>query len=178
VTSTALKHQTARADDVVEAVTWMKRLNKSAGRLALESGVRAATDVTGFGLIGHLSEMIESSHVGAELFLGGVPLLAGARRYAEAQEVPGGTRDNREHFEGKVSFDDGVPEVDRLLLFDAQTSGGLLLSVPPNCLPGFLTQAVLEDVPHWPLGRIVDGGRIDVRLGRLEDSGMPGLRQG
>jgi selenide,water dikinase len=176
VTSTALKHQTAEADDVVEAVTWMKRLNNTAGRLALESGVRAATDVTGFGLIGHLSEMIEASEVGAELYVGGIPFLAGAHRYAKAQEVPGGTRDNRKHFEGKVGFDDEVPEVDRLLLFDAQTSGGLLLAVPPDRLAGFLTQAVLENVAHWPIGRIVESGRIEVRPGLLEDSRLPGPR--
>jgi selenide,water dikinase len=93
--------------------------------------------------------------------------------YAAVGEVPGGTRDNRKHFGKKVEFEASIEEVVRTLLFDAQTSGGLLLAVSMDRLPGFLTQAVLEDLPHWPLGRVVQEKTIRVRPGSLED--MPAV---
>ena len=173
VTATALKHGRATQDHIAEAVGWMKRLNVAAGRIALENGLRGATDVTGFGLLGHLSEMVEASGCGAELFVESVPFLGGARGYVAAGEVPGGTRDNRKHFGRKAAFDASIDEDDRTLLFDAQTSGGLLLAVPGDRLPGFLTQAVLEGLPHWPLGRMIEEKTIRVRAGKLEDMPAP-----
>jgi len=169
VTSTALKNGRAAEGDVAQAVDWMKRLNAVAGRIALENSLRTATDVTGFGLLGHLSEMAVASGCGAELFVESVPILGGARRYAAGGDVPGGTQDNRRHFGRAIEFDASVDDVDRTLLFDAQTSGGLLLAVPQERLAGFLTQAVLEGLPHWPLGRIIEGKIIRVRPGKLED---------
>ena len=174
VTATALKNGRAAEQDVTEAVGWMKRLNAVGGRIALENRLHGATDVTGFGLLGHLSEMVEASGCGAELFVESVPFLGGARGYAAAGEVPGGTRDNRKRFGKTIEFDASIDDVDRTLLFDAQTSGGLLLAVPVDRLPGFLTQAVLEDLPHWPLGRFIEGKTIRVRPGSLED--MPAAR--
>jgi selenide,water dikinase len=168
VTTTALKRGHADDEDVAEAVGWMKRLNAAAGKVALENGIRAATDVTGFGLLGHLSEMIDASGVGAELFADGIPLLRGARRYAAAGEIPGGTRDNQRYFGSSVEFDEVVPPDVRLALFDAQTSGGLLLAVPADRLTGFLTQAVLVDLPHWAIGRIAGAKGIRVRSGSLD----------
>lgn len=168
VTTTALKHDRASAADVAEAVAWMKRLNLAASQAALENGVRSATDVTGFGLVGHLSEMLEASGVAAEVYVGSVPFLEGARRYAEQGEVPGGTKDNRRHFEPQVVFDEAVAETERILLFDAQTSGGLLLAVPENRLAGFLTQAVLEGLPHWAIGRVTAGRGLRVHAGSFE----------
>jgi selenide,water dikinase len=173
VTATALKHGQADEKDIAEAIGWMKRLNAVAGRIALENGLHGATDVTGFGLLGHLSEMVEASGAGAELFIDSVPLLGGARGYAAAGEVPDGTWDNRKHFGKAIEFDPQIEDVDRTVLFDAQTSGGLLLAVPQDRLAGFLTQAVLEDIPHWPLGRITQGQAIHVRPGRLEDLTVP-----
>jgi selenide,water dikinase len=173
VTATALKNGRAAENDIAEAVSWMKRLNDVGGRIALENGLHGATDVTGFGLLGHLSEMVEASGCGAELFVESVPFLGGARGYAAAGEVPGGTRDNRKHFGKKVEFEASIDEVVRTLLFDAQTSGGLLLAVSMDRLPGFLTQAVLENLPHWPLGRVIEEKTIRVRPGSLED--MPAV---
>jgi selenide,water dikinase len=173
VTATALKHGRAALEDIAEAVGWMKRLNVVAGRIALENGLRAATDVTGFGLLGHLSEMVEASGCGAEIFVESVPVLGGARGYVAGGEVPGGTRDNRKYFDKAVDFDPAIDEIDRTLLFDAQTSGGLLLAVPEARLTGFLTQAVLEGFPHWPLGKFIEGKAIRVHAGKLED--LPAL---
>ena len=168
VTATALKHGRAAEADIAEAVAWMKGLNARAGRIALENGVRGATDITGFGLLGHAVEMVDASGTGLELFLGSIPWLAGARRYAEAGEIPQGTHDNRRYFGRRIEFDGEVGEDDRTLLFDAQTSGGLLLAVAKERLPGFLTQAVLEDQPHWAIGRVTDDAGVRVRAGRLE----------
>jgi selenide,water dikinase len=169
VTATALKHGRAAESDIAEAVAWMKRLNATAGRMALENGVRGATDVTGFGLLGHAIEMADASRVGLELYLGSLPLLAGARAYAAAGEIPAGTRDNYRYFGPKVEFEAAVEEVERTLMFDAQTSGGLLLALTEERLPGFLTQAVLEDQPHWAIGRVTERPGIRVRAGRLEE---------
>jgi selenide,water dikinase len=172
VTATALKHSQADEKDIAEAVGWMKRLNAVAGRIALENGLHGATDVTGFGLLGHLTEMVDASGTGAELFIESVPLLRGARGYAAAGEVPGGTRDNQRHFGKAIAFDAAIDEVGRTILFDAQTSGGLLLSVPPDRLAGFLTQAVLEGLPHWAIGTITQATGIRVKEGSLEAPGV------
>jgi len=169
VTATALKHGRAAESDIAEAVAWMKRLNATASRMALENGVRGATDVTGFGLLGHAVEMADASRVGLELYLGSVPLLTGARAYAAAGEIPAGTRDNYRYFGPKVEFEAAVEDVERTLMFDAQTSGGLLLALTEERLPGFLTQAVLEDQPHWAIGRVTEKPGIRVRAGRLEE---------
>jgi selenide,water dikinase len=168
VTATALKRGRARAEDVAEAVGWMKRLNAAAGRMALEHELVGATDITGFGLLGHAVEMADASRVGLDFFLGSVPLLAGARGYAIADEIPSGSRDNRRFFGPRVEFDSQIEDPDRTLLFDAQTSGGLLLSVPQERLPGFLTQAVVEGQPHWAIGRATGETGIRVRAGSLE----------
>lgn len=168
VTTTALKRDRVDMADVDEAVGWMKRLNDVAGRLALECDVRAATDITGFGLLGHLHEMAEASGVGMELFFGSIPFLSGARRYAAQGEIPGGTLDNQTFFGPRISLDPGLSEADQLLLFDAQTSGGLLLAVPRASLTAFLAQAVLAGLAHWAIGVVTEGRTIRVLRGELE----------
>jgi selenide, water dikinase len=165
VTSTALKHGGANPADVAEAVTWMKTLNASAATLALEHGAKAATDVTGFGLLGHAVEMAEASNVRMEFFAGAIPLLEGAARYAREGFVAGGTRDNRAHFGPSVTLSDEVDETTRTLLFDAQTSGGLMFGLPQAYLPTVLTQAVLAGVDLWPIGRVAEGSGVLVLPG-------------
>jgi selenide,water dikinase len=95
-------------------------------------GVHAATDVTGFGLLGHLHNMLRASGVSAEIDAGSVPLLPRARELAERGAIPGGTKRNLESLKDVVTFEPDVAPVDRLLLCDAQTSGGLLIAVPPR----------------------------------------------
>ncbi len=98
----------------------------------VETGVSACTDVTGFGLLGHLREMAAASRLDAEIEAASVPVLAAARELAAADAVPGGTLENLAHVSPHVDFAPGLSRVDRLLLADAQTSGGLLISVPPE----------------------------------------------
>ncbi len=136
VISTAIKKDAAPDDAVRAAVAAMTTLNDAAATAAVEAGVRGGTDVSGFGLLGHLGSMLAASGVAAEIRAGAVPRLPGARRLAEAGHVPGGTRRNLEAAAAVTTWDPSLDEVERLLLCDAQTSGGLLLAVRPDLLPG------------------------------------------
>ena len=169
VTTTALKNGTAQDDDVSQAVLWMKRLNDEALSLALSAGVKSATDVTGFSLLGHAMEMADASGVGLRLYLPSIPFLGGARRYAEAGNFPGGSVENRMHLRDRVQFEDTIDELNQLLLFDAQTSGGLLIAVPEKKLEAFLERAVSKAVPVWLIGTVEEGQGI-----RVEDRPFDG----
>jgi selenide,water dikinase len=165
VTATALKRGGAAAEDVAEAVAWMKTLNARSAALALQHGASGATDITGFGLLGHAVEMAQASGVRLELFGAEVPLLHGAVRYAEAGYIPQGSRDNRAHFQPSVTFAPGVGDTLATLFFDAQTSGGLLFGLPPSRLPTVLTEAALAGVDVWPVGRVRSGAGVHVIAG-------------
>jgi selenide,water dikinase len=162
VTTTALKRDQAEAADVAEVVDWMKRLNKTASELAVEAGVRGGTDVTGYSLLGHGWEMAEASQVGLRFLLDQIPFTSAARRYAQAWTFPGGTADNRLYYQQHVRFAAGIDEATQMLLFDAQTSGGLLLSVHPEKLEGMLARAAEVDQPLWVVGEVVEGDDIEV----------------
>ncbi len=161
-TTTALKREQARPEDVAEAVTWMKKLNKTASELAQEFDLRAGTDVTGFSLLGHACEMAEASNVGLRFSFSKVPFISGTRTYAEQFIFPGGTYDNRLYFASSVHFDTKLDEPSQLLLFDAQTSGGLLLAVPPAQLDKFISRAKNLNQPVWVIGEVVGGKGIEV----------------
>jgi selenide, water dikinase len=132
VVTTAIKADRAAAPTVAAALEVMTTLNRAAAEAMLEVGVAAATDVTGFGLLGHLGEIVRASRVGARVRAGRVPVLAGARQLAEQGMVPGGTRRNRDSLAETVRWDPAVDETTQLLLCDAQTSGGLLIAVVPE----------------------------------------------
>jgi selenide, water dikinase len=131
VLATALKRDTASARNVADAIEVMTTLNASARDAAIAVGVNAATDVTGFGLLGHLLEMVRASHVGAEIDAAAVPVIDGVRDLLAAGMVAGGTERNHAFVSDAVDWDDLALD-DQLLLADAQTSGGLLLSVAPE----------------------------------------------
>jgi selenide,water dikinase len=160
--TTALKRGLADPVDVAEAVGWMKRLNRTAGELALEFGVRSATDITGFGLLGHAWELASASGVGLRLSFQALPFVRGAYRYAQEWIFPGGSADNRLYFGEHVHFDPGISEDRQMLAFDAQTSGGLLLSVPAERLAGLLARAEQVGQPLWVIGEVTETGRIEV----------------
>ena len=161
-TTTALKNQLALPADVAEAVGWMKRLNKMAAELAVEAGVRAGTDVTGYSLLGHAWEIAEASGVGLRFFYEQIPFTEGAQRYAQDWIFPGGTSDNRNYYHTHVRFPASMDEATQMLLFDAQTSGGLLLCVPPTDLESLLKRAEELSQPLWVIGEVLVGGDIEV----------------
>jgi len=142
------------APDLTEATQWMTMLNRDAAKAMQDTGVNAATDVTGYGLIGHLLEMCEGSGVGAEIRTSAVPVLPGAREYLARGFRPGGTVRNAKAFRKRV--DVRVDDPEYTLMCDAQTSGGLLISVSPS------RSASLEKC-------LRDGGLFYAKIGRVTD---------
>jgi selenide, water dikinase len=160
--TTALKRDLADPQDIAEAVSWMKRLNKTAASLASAFGLRGGTDITGFSLLGHALEAAGHSGVGMRFYFDQIPFTRGARRYAAEWIFPGGSLDNRAYYGNQVTFDPQIDEHSRMLLFDAQTSGGLLLAVPAEKTADFLAQAARVDQPVWIVGQAFEGAGIEV----------------
>jgi len=162
VTTTALKQEKAEEQDVAEVVGWMKRLNQRASQLAAEFHLPAGTDITGYSLLGHGMEMANASAVSLHLELANIPFVAGARKYADQGTFPGGAFDNKSYFGHRVKFAESIDEPDQMLLFDPQTSGGLLLGVPPQQLDSFLAKAKDIGQPVWVIGSARGGRGIEV----------------
>lgn len=168
IIATAGKEQKVDAEVLSGAIDVMRTLNRAAAEAMVAVGVNACVDVTGFGLVGHLRPMVEASGVTARLYNSRVPLLDGARALVEAGIAPGGTRRNLASVEDVVEWSPGLDDSDTLLLCDAQTSGGLLISVAAGKLDqlveelsnaGVSTAAVVgEIVERDPAG----SGRIHV----------------
>ncbi|HYN41918.1 MAG TPA: selenide, water dikinase SelD [Thermoanaerobaculia bacterium] len=132
ILATAVKRGQAGDDVARRIVAVMRSLNRAAAEAMLETGVSACTDVTGFGLLGHLREMAAASGLDAEIDAASVPVIEPARDLAAADVVPGGTLENLAHVSPHVDFAPDLSRVDRVVLADAQTSGGLLISVPAD----------------------------------------------
>lgn len=162
VTTTALKQEKADESHVREAIEWMSRLNKTAGQLANEFDLRGGTDITGFGLLGHGMEMANASKVGLKFESEKLPFLSGARGYAQKGIFPGGAFDNKKYFGEAVHFNEKMDEAFQMLMFDPQTSGGLLLGVPAEKLAEFQTRAQKLDQPTWVIGEVHEGKGIQV----------------
>jgi len=145
ILTTALKRDLLPESALAPAVRSMTELNQGAARAALEAGVRCATDVTGFGLLGHLGNILAASRVGARVEFSRLPILPGAVELAAQGCVPGGTRRNLEA--APAEWADDLGEAERLLVVDAQTSGGLLLAVPPARLELLLAALAREGTP-------------------------------
>jgi len=140
----------------------MKRLNRDAARLAGEFGLRGATDITGFSLLGHALEMAQASGVRFRLSFAQIPFVSAARRYADQWTFPGGAADNALYFGQSICFAEQVGETERMMLFDPQTSGGLLLCVPDGVLDAFLSRAKAVDQPAWVIGEVLEGSGLEV----------------
>lgn len=165
VIATAIKRELAADDVIAAAITCMTTLNAGAAHAARNAGVRAATDVTGFGLLGHLRSMMKASGCAAEITASSVPLLGGARDLAERGCIAGGTTRNLESVLETTTFDDAVGQVDRLLLADAQTSGGLLLCVTEARVAALLEGlASRYTLPHAVIGKVVAGAPGGIRV--------------
>jgi selenide,water dikinase len=143
----------------------MAALNRGAAEAVRALGIRAVTDVSGFGLLGHLRQMLRASGVSARVENASVPLLLGALELASTSRFPGGSLRNLADVRRDVRFPRGMPRERRLLLADAQTSGGLLVAVRPELVPDLLL-SLEESAPVFAeIGEIEDGppGRIDVK---------------
>jgi selenium donor protein len=165
ILATALKRDALLETGMTEAVRSMATLNDGAARAALRVGVSAATDVTGFGLLGHLSGILEASKVGAEIVFDSLPILPHAKNLAARGVIPGGTQRNMAAAE-KVEWDPQLTQADRYLCVDAQTSGGLLLVVPSENEAALVQALRDERTPSAAvIGRITPGpvGHIQVK---------------
>jgi selenide, water dikinase len=166
ILATALKRDALIETGMAEAVRSMTTLNDGAARAALRVGVSSATDVTGFGLIGHLTNMLEASKVAAEIAFEAIPILPHARNLASRGVVPGGTERNLQAAE-KVEWEAELGTADRYLCVDAQTSGGLLLAVPAENEAALLAALREERTPAAAvIGRIVAGKPGHIRVTR------------
>ena len=153
----AARQGKARAEWLEGATASMLRLNRHAMHLAREARVRAATDVTGFGLLGHLWEMAERSSVAVEVIAGAVPLLDGARLCLAAGVETGGGVRNRDWLRGNVTFGAGIDAEVSAALFDPQTSGGLLLGVPAARAAMMEAAFARDGVALWQIGKAGKG---------------------
>ena len=160
--TTAAKSDRARPDDIADAAAWMMRLNSDAAGIAVGVGARSATDITGFGLLGHATELAEASGVTLYLDAAQIPLLPGAEQYATAWIFPGGSAANRQAYQRGVRVVGDLPEHKLMLLFDAQTSGGLLIALPLDQREAFAEQMEARQAPWWEVGQV--GPREDVPL--------------
>lgn len=160
VTTTALKAQKAPPEDVAEVLSWMEKLNRDAARLARDHHLRAATDITGFGFLGHAWEMAEGAGLGLQIRFEDIPLLSCAKKHAEAWRFPGGAADNKLYYSQHIQVAPAIPEAHEMLLYDPQTSGGLLMGVPEDQIEAFMQAARAEGCPAWVIGEAVPGDKI------------------
>ena len=159
VISTAIKRGEAKQAWIDEATKSMTTLNGRAAQAAIEGRfeVHAATDITGFGLIGHAREMAAGSGTALKIESGKVPLLEGALDCVRAGFIPGGLTNNRDFAECLVGYGSGVPEEVKAILFDPQTAGGLLLSVAPGSAARLIDALQAVGVPAVKIGEVLEG---------------------
>jgi len=161
VITTALKQDKADPVHLAGAVKWMKMLNAQAAEAALKLGAHAATDITGFGFVGHAWEMVQASGAGMRILYNDIPFMEGARFYAEKGIFPGGAYDNYQYYQDHILFDNQLSEWEKLLLFDPQTSGGLLVAVDEkNYLKFTLNQT--DNQLFWKIGEIIPDQLIKI----------------
>ena len=161
ILTTAEKKAKLRDADVGLARDWMCTLNKPGSRFGKLAGVRAMTDVTGFGLLGHLVEMADGSGLSARVEFARVPRLESVEHYLEQGCIPGGTLRNFDSYGDKIA---PLPELAKLLLCDPQTSGGLLIAVAPEGEAEFLAVAAELGLDLAPIGEMVERQRYAVEV--------------
>ena len=165
IISTAVKRGYASPEAANEAVKVMMELNKKPAEIFMKYDVHACTDVTGFGLLGHLKEMLSSGRFDAELEWGKIPLIKAAWEYAVAGMIPGGTKNNLEFVSSLLDIEPDVPEMIKILLADAQTSGGLLVALPEKQASEAIKDLVAAGISSAAIiGKIISGNsRIKVK---------------
>jgi selenide,water dikinase len=162
IITTVLKAGIVAPAHIAAAVENMRKLNREAAHILQRIGVRGVTDVTGFALLGHGYEMAEKSGVRLRFHLEQVPFLEGAREYADMWLFPGGTCNNERAYQHGVTFAPGIEEEMQQLLYTPETSGGLLVAVPPGKLNPLTTLFDASGHPYWAIGEVVEGEGVEV----------------
>lgn len=161
--STAAKGGAADAQDLAEVVKWMKTLNQGASELAVSFGSHSGTDVTGFSLIGHSTEMIRDGKVGLRYRYVDIPFVSHYEKYMEMGLFPDGATENYNFYHEKVRFAEDIDENHQMMLFDPQTSGGLLIGISPEKIEAFMARARETGQAAWVIGEAVEEKGIQVR---------------
>jgi selenium donor protein len=165
ILTTALKRGLLTENQVLELTRIMATLNNKAAEILPSYLVNSCTDVTGFGLLGHLKEMTTASSIDAELIADQVPMLEQAGEMATAGVIPGGSENNLKYMANWVIWDNGISEITKLLLCDAQTSGGLLISISAGAADGLLNDLRNAGIEHAAIiGRFLKPGKGRIRV--------------
>ncbi len=162
IIATALKADVAKPEHIAPAVESMKQLNRRAIQLIQGLDVHACTDITGFSLLGHASEIAEKSGVQLRLKLDQIPILSGVRQYAQERLFPGGSCRNQTCYKSVVHFARDISKETQLLLFTPETSGGLLLCVPPEQVDALRSRFIEADHFYAEVGDVAEGAGIQV----------------
>ena len=165
IISTALKTGMVGEETIAKVTNCMTTLNKKASELMQEVGVHACSDITGFGLLGHTSQIAENSQVGIELHIASIPYLSEVIEFSQRGFCPAGLYRNRDYYSNRVKFDSEIPDYMQNILFDAQTSGGLLISVGPekaDLLLNELRQAGVKEAAI--IGEVISDSRGMITL--------------
>lgn len=162
ILTTAGKEGIAAENDLQNAIRWMMTLNKEASLAARAVGIRTCTDITGYALMGHGYEMANASGVEFRFGLKQLPVLDGALELAKQGSIPGGTGRNRDYLRDKVFLPERLSDEWDALLFDPQTSGGLLMAVPPEKLDGLVGEFGARGVAYWVIGTVEAGMGVRV----------------
>lgn len=154
--TTAHKRSLVREDDLQVAIQSMSRLNRQASEALVQAGagagVHAVTDITGFGLLGHAWEMASQSLAGIHIHYEALPLLPNVLHYAESDCIPGGSNRNKKYLTNRVNIASSISEHKQAILWDPQTSGGLLAAIEPTLWPTLVQQH--PDVQFWHIGKV------------------------
>ena len=161
--TTAGKNGVASDAHMQNAINWMMRLNRGAAQALQEIGIRCATDITGYGLLGHAYEIAQASQVALRFDANALPILDGALEYAHQKQIPGGAGRNKLFLDGKVVFTRQLNEDLYEIFFDPQTSGGLLIAAPPGQLEALIGALDSRGAAHWVVGAVVEGKGIVVQ---------------
>ncbi len=162
ILTTAGKNGIVSENDLQNAIRWMITLNKNASLAARAVGIRSATDITGYSLLGHAYEMAHASGVQFRFALNHLPVLDGALALAKQNSIPGGTARNRDYLRDKVLLPENLTDEWDAVLFDPQTSGGLLLAVPNEKIDALRQEMEMRGVAYWEIGMVIEGNGIVV----------------
>ncbi len=162
ILTTAGKQEIAAEQDLQDAIAWMMRLNRDAALAARAVGLQAATDITGFSLLGHSHEMASAAGAQFQFELNALPILDGALELAKQGSIPGGTARNRDYLRDKVLLPENLSDEWDALLFDPQTSGGLLLAAPRTKRDALIREFTAREVAYWEIGNVVQGAGVRV----------------
>ncbi len=164
VLCSAVKRRKMKESSLKQVIASMLTLNKTAAEAAVRAGAKGATDVTGFGLLGHALNVAESSGVDLVIHNESVPLMKRAKEFISAGFAPKGAKNNLGFVHKKTTFSRGISDVDKLALADPQTSGGLLVAISQKRVAKFKNALKKTNTPYWIIGEAVKGrGRIIVK---------------